>query len=327
MDEIIFHYEGKSIKIICDENQKIRDICDKFCNQIHMSINSLLFKCEGSELNMNKTFNEIKQDNNINVFVYKIADNKPSEFKNEINCIYDKQEEEINLLHDYSINTAVLNWKDSTYYKEGGKNINENNIDIYINGKRIKFNYKYKRDERGDINAKFKFNKLITCTHDMFTYCSSLKYIDLSSFNSSEVVDIGFMFYCCSSLKSLDLSSLDTSKVINMNSLFLECDNLEYINLAYLDTSNVINMNQMFGGCSSLKYIDLSSFNTKKVNDLGFMFSRCSSLNSINLSSFQISNNCIIKGMFSDCISLKKENVKINNFFSRIFDEIKTIKK
>lgn len=327
MDEIIFYYEGNTTKIKYDGNQKIREICDKFCNQINKSINSLVFKYEGSELNMDKTFDEIKQENKNNIFVCKIDENKSSESKNEINCIYDKQDEEINLLHDYSIDKECFNSKDYMIYKEGEKNINENNIDIYIDGNKIKFNSKYKSEERGEIKVKFKFNKLITSTHDMFSYCSSLKYIDLSSFNSSQVVDIGFMFFSCSSLKSIDLSRLDTSKVINMNDLFLECKNLETINLTSLDTSNVINMNQMFCGCESLKSIDLSSFITNKVNDLRFMFSRCSSLKSIDLTTFKISENCTIQGMFSDCKSLKKENIKIDDSLKRIFGEIKTIKK
>ena len=47
-------------------------------------------------------------------------------------------------------------------YLEGKNNINENNVDIYINDKKIKFNYKYKSNEKGNIKVKFIFNKLLT---------------------------------------------------------------------------------------------------------------------------------------------------------------------
>ena len=57
---------------------------------------------------------------------------------------------------------------------EGKNNINENNIDIYINDKKIKFNYKYKSNERSNIQVKFIFNKLLTSTAYMFSDCSSL---------------------------------------------------------------------------------------------------------------------------------------------------------
>ena len=115
-------------------------------------------------------------------------------------------------------------------------------IKIFSNGKRIKFDYKYKSNEKGEIKVRLIFNKLLTSTSCMFFCCSSLKSIDLSSFNTSNVKDMICMFKYCSSLKSIDLSSFNTS--------------------------NVNNMSYMFMNCSSLKLIDLSSFNTSNVNDM-----------------------------------------------------------
>ena len=86
-------------------------------------------------------------------------------------------------------------------YIEGKNNINEKNIEIYINNKKIKFNYKYKSNERGEIKVKFIFNKLLTSTFSMFRGCSSLQSIDLSSFNTTNVKDMSCFFYDCSSLK------------------------------------------------------------------------------------------------------------------------------
>ena len=313
MEEIIFHYGGKQIKIQGDKKQKIEEVCNKFCNQINMNINSFLFNHEGNELNLNKTINEIAHENKIHIFVYEIKG------RNEINCIYDKNEEEINLLHDYNIELKRLYYYDIDLYKEGRNNINGENIELYINDKKVSFSYKYKSDEKGEI-------KVITSTHDMFTYCSSLKSIDFSYFNSSQVKDMGFMFYDCSSLKSIDLAPLDTSNVTNMNGLFLKCTSLESINVSSFNTSNVINMNNMFGYCKSLKSIDLSSFNTKSVNNMGLMFIKCESLISIDLSSFDISNCCEIGRIFSDCSALSKDNIKIKNSSKRILNEFKKIK-
>jgi len=145
--------------------------------------------------------------------------------KNEIICIYNKQKDEISLLHDYT----YTSWNDEykKYYIEGKNNINSNNIEIYINNKKMKFNYKYKSNEKGEIKVKFIFNKLLTCTFCMFWKCSSLISIDLSLFNITKVNNMGYMFSQCSSLKSIDLFSFDAS--------------------------NVHNMIYMFGGCSSLK--------------------------------------------------------------------------
>ena len=150
--------------------------------------------------------------------------------KNEIICIYNKQEDEINLLHDYTIN---ITWSDEykKLYIEGKNNINGNNIDIYINDKKIEFNYKYKSNERSNIQVKFIFNKLLTSTCCMFGKCSSLQSINLSSFNTTNVKDMAGMFCECSSLQSIDLSSFNTTNVKDMIYMFYECSSLKKENV------------------------------------------------------------------------------------------------
>ena len=62
--------------------------------------------------------------------------------KNEIICVYNKKDkDEINILYDYKNNSLEKNYKES--YNEAKNNINEENIEIYVNDKKIKFNYKY----------------------------------------------------------------------------------------------------------------------------------------------------------------------------------------
>ena len=58
-------------------------------------------------------------------------------------------------------------------------------------------------------------------------------------------------FYFCKSLKSLDLSSWNTSNVKDMSYLFKDCANLESLDLSGWDTSNVKDMGMvdMFFGC------------------------------------------------------------------------------
>ena len=111
--------------------------------------------------------------------------------KNEIICIYNKQDDEIDLLYDYSeddIDDLNIDDDDENLkylfecmsdelkksYIEGKNNINGNNIDIYINDKKIEFNYKYKSNERSNIQVKFVFNKLLTSTAYMFDGCCCL---------------------------------------------------------------------------------------------------------------------------------------------------------
>ena len=104
-------------------------------------------------------------------------------------------------------------------------------IQIYINDKKIKFNYKYKSNEKGNIKVKFIFKKLLTSTAYMFRGCSSLLSINLSSFNTTNVKDMNRMFSGCSSLQSIDLSSFNTTNVKNMNVMFRGCSSLKKENV------------------------------------------------------------------------------------------------
>ena len=61
--------------------------------------------------------------------------------------------------------------------------------------------------------------------------CSSLKSIDLSSFNTINANDMSFMFRGCSSLKSVDLSSFNTNNVKNMECMFYGCSSLKRENI------------------------------------------------------------------------------------------------
>ena len=55
----------------------------------------------------------------------------------------------------------------------------------------------------------------------MFGSCSSLLYLNLSSFDTSQANNIGALFYGCKKLISVNLSSFKTSKVIKMNAVVM----------------------------------------------------------------------------------------------------------
>ena len=57
----------------------------------------------------------------------------------------------------------------------------------------------------------------------MFYKCSSLEELNLSNFNTNNVIYMGWMFSGCSSLKELNLSGFNTKKVIMMNYMFSKC--------------------------------------------------------------------------------------------------------
>ena len=233
-----------------------------------------------------------------------ITKNKNRDTINEIICIYNKQDDEIDLLYNYILNEK---WEKDKYEKDylrGKKNINEKYIEIYINDKKIDFNTKYKSNEIGEITVKFKFKHLLTNATYMFYGCSSLISIDLSSFNTTKIESMCGMFYYCSSLKSINLSSFNTTNVDSMRLMFCECSSLKSLDLSSFNTSNVYDMSSMFEGCYSLKTLDLSSFNTINVKDMNKMFRECSSLTAINISSFNTNDVNDMYCMFYHCSSL-----------------------
>jgi len=250
----------------------------------------------------------IKNKYNLATCFNSILDNI-KEQNNEINCIYiiGKNETEINLLHDYNLDINEWDENMKKIYLDAKNYILEmkENIEIYVNDKKIKFNFKYKIKESKELKVKFKLKKLLSNTSYMFDRCSSLKSIDLSSFNTTNVKDMRCMFFECSSLKSIDLSSFNTTNVFDMSYMFKGCSSLNSIDLSSFNTTNVNYMSYMFKGCSSLKSIDLSSFNTSNVYNMSEMFSDCSSLKTIDLSSFNTSNVYNMYHMFFKCSSLK----------------------
>lgn len=113
-------------------------------------------------------------------------------------------------------------------------------------------------------------------------------------------------------IEELDLSTWDTSNVTDMGGMFRMCTKLNKINISNFNTSNVTNMANMFNFCRSLKSLNLSNFNTENVIDMSNMFSECFNLQSLNISSFNTENVKNIYSMFFYCESLV--DVDFSNF-------------
>jgi len=100
---------------------------------------------------------------------------------------------------------------------------NENQIkdsEIYINNEKIAFNYFYEFPEPGEYIIKYKFNKLLNSTFCMFYDCYSLVSLDLSNFNTKNVINMAYMFGRCRNLKFLNLKNFNTEKTNTMQGIF-----------------------------------------------------------------------------------------------------------
>ena len=106
----------------------------------------------------------------------------------------------------------------------------------------------------------------------MFFNMPNILSLDLSSFDTSRVMNMEGMFSHMSSLTSLDLSNFDTSKVTEMGGMFLEMLSISSLNLSNFNTQNVKNMNGMFKNMKRLATLDISNFNTSNVEGMQLMF-------------------------------------------------------
>lgn len=165
----------------------------------------------------------------------------------------------------------------------------------------------------------------VTSMASMFEGCSSLASLDVSSFDTSSATDMSRMFEFCSSLASLNLSSFDTSQVTDMSSMFKNCS-IQTIDLSSFETSQVTNASSMFEGCTSLAYLDISHFDTSSASNMANMFWNCSSLQSITLGdkfSFRGAKNarqCSLPKLKGDGLTGFWENVETHELYAE--DEI-----
>ena len=151
---------------------------------------------------------------------------------------------------------------------------------------------------------------LNTDSHEMFyskygtQNIKNILEIDLSSFDTSRVIEMRYMFCGMSNLTTLNLSNFNTSQVMNMGGIFSGMSGLTTLNLSNFDTSKVWGMYYMFNGMSNLTTLDLSNFDTSKVTSMGFMFHGMSSLTTLNLSNFDTSKVTDMESMFEDMSNL-----------------------
>ena len=146
----------------------------------------------------------------------------------------------------------------------------------------------------------------------MFYGMEKLTTLNLSNFDTSKVTDMGRMFDGMYGLTSLNLSNFDTSKVTNMRGMFWAMNNLTTLNLSNFDTSKVTNMSFMFTGMPSLTTLNLSHFDTSQVTDMSRMFYGMEKLTTLNLSSFNTSKVIDMGSMFGNMYNLT--SLDLSNF-------------
>ena len=158
----------------------------------------------------------------------------------------------------------------------------------------------------------FKTDRYANNISELFYNCNRLESIPISDINVNTryCTDMSKTFGHCYSITTLDLSNWDTANVMNMDSMFVYADHLKIIiGLNKWNTANVTSMANMFCGCKSLEVLDLSSWDTSNVKNMMNMFKGCSSLKQIK-GIIDMKNCTNWKYMFDGCDSLAEVKLK-----------------
>ena len=104
----------------------------------------------------------------------------------------------------------------------------------------------------------------VTDMNYMFSECKSLTSLVLR-FDTSKVENMEDMFSHMYELNYIDILSFNTSNVKVMKGMFFMCKSLTSLTLNF-DTSSVSNISSMFRVSNNLTYLDIFSFNNKSIN-------------------------------------------------------------
>lgn len=135
--------------------------------------------------------------------------------------------------------------------------------------------------------------------------CGLIEIKNADRLNTSNVKDMSHMFDGLSSLKSVDVSTWDVSGVMDMSYMFNNTG-LATINVANWDTGNVLSMKNMFSSNPELESLDISNWNVVNVKNMSAMFMRADQVKTLNIANWNIINVEKMNHMFSGAKELKE---------------------
>ena len=116
----------------------------------------------------------------------------------------------------------------------------------------------------------------------MFSNCSSLEEIDISTFDTNKVVNMRYMFGECKALKEINLSNFIIRNANDMSYMFYECLSLKKIIFPNIETNNNINLEKILYGCK-LREIIFNKIFINNINIFQLLLSQSLSLEEIKI--------------------------------------------
>ena len=283
----ILHYpKGVEVRYSSDTIRNVFEAADKFqhyCSTDSGSSGAPIIDTEtGNVMGIHNGFK-----NNINIGTilklpieefYKVNNEKKNEIYLELEVKADDVNKEVYFLDNMNYTDDIVEEKKRETSLPG---LGVSDTKLYVNNKKYNYCKYFKPEKEGLYKIKLEFGIKMQDCSEMFHGCHNIIKIDLSNFNSENVINMKYMFSGCLNLKNIDLSALVTDNVENMSYMFYDCGNLKNLDVSALNTENVKDMSGMFCGCGS-KYLNLMNFKTKNVNNMTHMFYRCLNLSNLD---------------------------------------------
>lgn len=123
-------------------------------------------------------------------------------------------------------------------------------------------NYELPVDENG--NFSFTTTEPIVSLSDFLANKSNVESIEFSTdsryWDTSQLESMNSMFWNCSSLKEINLNSFNTTNLRGMAYLFYGCNNLQNVWMDNTNAPHLVENHDMFNGCSNLTEVYLGSY-------------------------------------------------------------------
>ena len=185
------------------------------------------------------------------------------------------------------------------------KSLNQYIIEKILINKKSKFINKIKVDTKRQLKSiiweRYNNNKSFLDLTDIdvselddlsdIFYQFLVEVVDISGWDTSNVITMEDMFSCCKKLKKIiGIENLDISNVEDTHGMFYCCENLVELDLTNWNPISLQNTYDMFYGCSNLKFIkNIENWQLPNIKEVSYMFYYCAKLD-VDLSNWDLTN-------------------------------------
>ena len=131
------------------------------------------------------------------------------------------------------------------------------------------------------------------------------------NWDTSGARDMSYMFFRDTNLQFVDVSNWNTSNVVTMEAMFAVGDNWkangqlrEIVGIENMDVSHVVDMTCMFYGAGHMMYYDIGGWDVSNVVSMNHMFCDNRELRVLDLSKWDVSSVKTMYSMFDDNVML-----------------------